>query len=412
MPPRKSTLLFLWGRAMSIIKKHLERTLPRIWDKVLEDPRRCEIRWDFSELVNALMQGLISGCKSFREIEKKTGMLGRRVPDTTLHDLAVELDPEPLEEELARGVKEANRSHELDNSELPVRLTVIDGKNLSTTSKSIDKYSINRSQKGCAKYVQHVLRAFHASSRVKLLMAQQRMPRGTNEKAILTDFLDKIVAYYGRTNLLEVFSFDAGFTSAKNSKAVIERGYHYIFALKNPQMYPITRAAIELLSNKTKPDKTETEHANGKEITRTLYCCAPPQVKDWEHARQLWRLQKVTTHRRTGEVTTENRYYVTSLPACRLSPSQVLRAIRLHWSIENNANWVMDTAWEEDKRPFANIALESISLMRMIAYNIVARFKLRRLRRPAAISWSWEETLEIIKTALFPLDERRAFATL
>jgi hypothetical protein len=50
--------------------------------------------------------------------------------------------------------------------------------------------------------------------------------------------------------------------------------------------------------------------------------------------------------------------------------------------------------------------------MRMIAFNIVARFKLRRLRRSVARSWPWCQILYFIKAELFPLDDRRAFASL
>ena len=393
------------------IRKHLNRVLPGRWGLILDDPRRDERKWRFDRLLQVVAEALVSGCQSLREVERLTDASGERIPDTTLHDILVKIDPKPLEEELARGVKEANRCHELDNKELPFRLTIIDGKSLSDTTYEVDRFSIRRTQKGCSKYVQHAIRAFHGSSTVKLLMGQERIPRGTNEKGVFPLFLEKLVRLYGRTNLLEVFSFDAGFTSIANAGAVIENGYDYVFALKDPRVHPITRQAMELLGARTEPDKVEREDVNGRGIVRKLYRCKAVAVKGWSHAQEFWRVQKETTHIKSGKTTIEEHYYTTSLAPSRLSNSQVLKTVRTHWSIENNANWVLDVAWKEDSRPWCNQALELVSLMRIIAYNIVARFRLRRTKQGFIRSCPWEQTLYFIKAVLFPLDERRAFVT-
>jgi len=395
----------------NIIYKHLRRVLPRRWELILDDPRRYERGWSFYELLSAVMSGLVSGCKTLRELEVLTAAAGSRVPDTTVRDLLVQIDGEPLEEELAKQVKEANRKHELDNKELPIRLTAIDGKTISVTKYKVDDCSINRSQKGCSKYVQHVLRAFHASSSLQLLMGQERVPVGTNEKGMLPAFLDKLVQLYGRTNLLEVLSMDAGFTSIKNAQAVVDHGLYYIMALKDPRVHTITRETKEQFEDRAKADKVVVEHVNGKQITRSLYRSRAPKVRGWSHATEVWWICKETIDSR-GKVTIENRYYATNLPRQRLAHGQVLKAVRLHWSIENNANWVMDVAWKEDSKPWCNQALEVLSFMRMIAYNIVARFKLRRLRSAKAYHWSWEQTLYYIKTALFPFRELPESGTL
>jgi len=397
---------------MSTIRKHLARMLPRRWDRILDDPRRTERKWGFDYLLQTIMEAMVSGCQSLREVERLTEASGQRIPDTTLHDLLVAIDPEPLEAELARGVKEANRSHELNNNELPFRLTIIDGKCLSDTSYEVDEYSIRRTQKGCRKYVQHVLRAFHGSSTVKLLMAQMRVPQGTNEKGICAAFLEKLKKLYGKTNLLEVLSFDAGFTSIANAKKVVDLGYDYVFALKDPRVHTITQRAMELLGSRSKPDREEQEQVNGRLIVRKLYRCKAVEVNGWSHAREFWRIQKTSINLKTAEAAVEEHYYVTSIASPQLSHAVVLKTVRTHWSIENNANWVLDVAWKEDLRPWCNQALELISLMRMIAFNIVARFKLRRLRRSIARSWPWCQILYFIKAELFPLDDRRAFASL
>lgn len=386
------------------LMKHLQRTLPRLWEQVLEDPRRCERKWDFGSVLETVVRALAGGCKTLRELETLTETSGVRIPDTTLHDLLVQIDPEPLNAELAKGVKHASRNHELDNTDLPFRLTVIDGKNISRTSYPVDGHSIRRSQKGCEIYVHHGIRALLASSKLKLLMAQTVMPKGNNENSTLEPFLEQLVQLYSGTKLLEVLSLDAGFTGAHNAQLIRDQGLHYIFALKAPEIHPITAKAIEILGPRTKPERVEAERKNGKHITRALFRCPAPEVKGWSHAQQLWRVHKEVTDQ-AGKVTTEEHYYVTSLPSSRLSATLVLKTIRMHWEIENNANWVMDTAWEEDSYPWCNYAFELISLLRMIVYNAVARFKLRRLRGALAREWSWKQTLQFIQRALFPIRE-------
>ena len=396
---------------MASISKHIRRVLPQKWEKILDDPRRCERVWSFGDILSGIINGMMSGCNTLRELEAVTEVSGRRIPDTTVRDILVQIDPEPLEEELARGVKEASRNHELDNKELPIKLTVIDGKKISTTSYEVDEYSHNRSNQVCTKYVQLVLRAFHASSTVKLLMGQERIPNTTNESGTFKSFLEKLNKLYGRTNLLEVFSMDAGFTSISNAKAIVDNGFYYIMALKDPRVHKITQETMKLLGSKSIPDKTQKERVNGKEIIRKIYRCAAPDVQGWSHAKEVWRIETQTT-KSSGKKTAENRYYVTNLPKKKLSHAQVLKTIRLHWSIENNANWVMDVAWKEDTKPWCNEAIELLSLMRMIAYNTVARFKFRRCLSAKKFSWSWKQTLSFIGSMLFPLRTLPSFATL
>jgi hypothetical protein len=394
---------------MGRIQKHLEKMLPKIWDRAFEDPRRCERCWPFQELMGTAMRAMLSGFRNLRQIERFTYASGRRVPDTTLHDLLVQLDVEAAEEELARGVKEANRNHELDQKELPFSLTVIDGKNASCTSYPVDERSINRSQKGKQKYVQHFLKAFHGSSTLKVFLAQERVPKGTNEKGIFPCLLEKLISYYGRTNLLDVFSFDAGFLSIANARAVTDAGYRYLFALKDPRTHTVTRTAMELLSSRTNAQCVQVEETNGEKVTRSLYRCAASPVRGWEHAVEFWRVHKVRVSLRTGKIISENHYYVSNLPRSGVSNAVALKIVRMHWTIENNANWVLDVAWKEDKNPWCNAAIDVLTIMRMMAYNIVARFKLRSLKKTA--TWTWQDTLEFITAALFPLNESQVLVT-
>jgi predicted transposase YbfD/YdcC len=344
-------------------------------------------------------------------LEHLTNLSGKRLPDTTVWDLLVEIDPTPLNDEIARGVKDAARSHELDNKELPINLVVIDGKSVAVNPTPVNENSINRSQKGCRKYVNMMLRAVYASSSLKLHLGQHVMPKGTNEKGAFPAFVDKLKALYGRTKLLEVISVDAGYTSKKNAQYLASNKIDYIMALKNQRFSRITQAALAMLGTLKQPDRIEQERVNGKTVTRSLFRCTAPKLDGWESAREFWRVQSNTEYL-NGKVVVETRYFVSSLAASRLSNRQVLHAVRLHWSIENNANWVLDTAWEEDGNPWCNKALELVTLLRLLAYNIIARLKFRRIRSEKNRGLPWKDILAIVQRVLFPLKLKDNFAAL
>jgi hypothetical protein len=396
-----SPCFFEKGCLMNSVHKHIFRTMPRKWGIILKDPRRCTRRWAFDALLNQVMRGLLSGCRTLRELELFGQLAGTRLPDTTARDLLVQIDPAPLECEIARGVRQASRCHELDDRELPLHLVVVDGKSISVNSHPIDHNSINRSQKGCSKYVNLVLRAFLGSSKVKLLLGQHTVPSHTNERGAFPAFLEKLLALYGRTNLLQVFSLDAGYTSQPNAACIVAAGRYYIMALKNLRGSGITQLSAALLGSRSRPDFLQTEQLNGKLITRKLFRAPAPFKHGWEHAREVWRVL-TETRLANGKLTIEQRYFITNIPATRFSHGQVLRAIRLHWSIENNANWVMDTAWQEDDYPWSNKALELISRLRVLAYNVIARLKFRRLRTAARKSLSWKNVFQLVRLVVFP----------
>jgi Transposase DDE domain len=71
----------------------------------------------------------------------------------------------------------------------------------------------------------------------------------------------------------------------------------------------------------------------------------------------------------------DSRYFVTSIPAERVTASSLHRAVRGHWQIENCLHFVKDRWWDEDrhytKRPglaevFATLTNAALSLLRLI----------------------------------------------
>jgi len=115
--------------------------------------------------------------------------------------------------------------------------------------------------------------------------------------------------------------------------------------------------------------------------------------------------EKLSRHRafkRDGEVLVVNRYFVTSLPWERLSGTEILTLVRLHWGVENGCHWTMDVVLGEDKHPWCTKgnALRMLSWMRLLAYNALRFLRHRYLRSEANRNLPWDELYRCITQAL------------
>ena len=384
---------------MSVVKEHLKRMkLSEIW-KGLKDPRsERNLKWSFDYMMRIATLGMLSGCKNLRAVETFSEIFDERIPDTTIHDILVEIDPEPLRQTVVRGVKDALRDHELPKEEFPVRVTAIDGKSIAVSGTVVGPFSQPISGGGEGTFRNMALRAFHVSNETKLFLGQREIHGKTGEPVELRPFIDDLVNDYGNTTLLEVISVDAGMTSKANAEYIKGKGLHYIMALKGPQHF-LFGEAQRLFADLIKPLKVSTELCNGKEVIRELYRHSLPSgCGSWEHLREFW-LVKQSVIDSGGKITREDRYFLSSLPAKNLSNAHVLEAVRMHWGVENNGFWICDTVWQEDDAPWANDALVLTSHLRLIAYNIVSRLQTRRLRSAKARALSWSGILRFIEHA-------------
>ena len=72
-----------------------------------------------------------------------------------------------------------------------------------------------------------------------------------------------------------------------------------------------------------------------------------------------------------GQVTTETRCYLCSLPA---DAQRLAHAVRGHWGVENPLHWVLDVVFAEDNcRVRKDHAPGNFSLLRRIALNLLRR---------------------------------------
>jgi len=158
---------------------------------------------------------------------------------------------------------------------------------------------------------------------------------------------------------------DAMFTQRDLSVQVVAQGGDYIWFVKDNQ--PQLRADVEQFFvparrakgwhvpplAKTSAEKTEKAHGRIEHRALTLMLNEAGFI-DWPAIEQVFRLERKTTCCRTGEMTEETAYGITSLTQEKATAEQMLCWTRDYWGIENGLHYRRDTTLREDAIRMSN----------------------------------------------------------
>ena len=240
---------------------------------------------------------------------------------------------------------------------------------------------------------EHLLAAYLPGEGV--VLAQVAVDRKENEITAAPRLLETI-------DLRDkVVSGDAMLTQRELSRQVVERGGDYLWSVKDNQ--PQLRDDLITCFADASPSEpslaTTVEKGHGRIEQRRLWASADlNDYLDWPCVQQVFRLDRHTQCVKTGVVTSETVYGITSLSPEQASPQQLLSLARGHWNIENGLHYRRDETLREDW-----CHLRSGHTQRMMAAinNLVLGLLLRRgvknvpqqRRRYAA---HWNEALKLI----------------
>jgi hypothetical protein len=405
----------------------LSARLPEIGLKQVEDPREARgIRWDILSLLVAPLVAMAAGLKSFAQAEKLTAELSpamrkklgikRRIPDTTMRNTALKVEPEELRECLRRQTKAAHKRKALLPDAFPFGVVAVDGKYTAIDAWD-EKYSQRRTD-GDGLTAQGLVRTINCSlvsSRAKVCIDASPIPSRTNEMGQFQRLIDDLVDAYKGTRMFAMVSADAGSCSEENGRHVRSKGLHYIFGLKGSQPTLLDEGRA-LLSRRT-PDEAlafTVDIRGNHEVTRRLYLSTEMAgYLDWTHLQTVLRVESQIVEIDSGKIVPQkedeiNRYFISSLEGEKLTAAQWLKLVRMHWGVENNCHYTWDTAFEEDDRRWIVADPQgalNVMLLRRLAYNMLALFRSVTQRSEENRIAPWKDILRWVYNTLIAATE-------
>lgn len=402
------------------VKRHIAFLAARLNEidyNRITDPRRRVVKWPLEKLIRASMVGMITGCKGLAELEELTGEISRaarrrlkllgRLPDTTLHDVLVELQPDEVRQRLHDAVRSAHRRKQLSH-DLPVRAVAMDGKATATRLFDEPDAPVRYGQQQGDHAVVRTVTSCLMSAPGRPCIDAHPVPPRTNEDGCFIEALDTLLATYGRT-LFDVVLYDAGACSLKNATAIVERDLDYVFCLTAGQ--PTLLAEAQRLlggQDATQAQHSETTVEGGLSVTRRVWLSEEmAQWLDWTHLQTVVRVERVWKDSNGEVVRRQDRYYMSSLRSHRLKPREWAQLIRRRWSVENNNHNILDRIWQEDDRPWLLVPRGMVVsiLLRRLSYTLLTLFRSVTLRSESNRQKPWKSLLKAFERALYVVDE-------
>ena len=361
--------------------------------KGVKDPRTSNAtRHDFLEmLMIALLSSLCGGqtCVDMADFavlnEKFLRRFMRLEHGPPSHDAFSRLfrmmDPGPFAAALSRFASGWAKALEADG----VRQIAVDGKALRRTFSRAAKLS-----------PLHLLSAFAPGAGI--VLGQVAVDRKSNEVRALPALLE-MLSLEGA-----LVTADALHTQRAASELIIGKGGNYVLTLKANQKELHKDAKEWLEDPEAQKEMLSYQHVgcgHGRIETRTATVSHDVGwLQDLHRWPGLEAVGKVEAARETeGRTQTETRYCIMSR---KMSPEELLKAVRTHWAIENSLHWVLDVrTGEDDLRNRMGHGPENLAAVRKIALNIIRlmddKLSIRRRFRWAA--QKPEYRLELIRRA-------------
>jgi len=170
-----------------------------------------------------------------------------------------------------------------------------------------------------------------------------------------------------------IVSGDALHCHKSLTATVRERGGHYVLAIKGNQAKLAKEAAAALdkaqASARMPIGETEEKVHGRHEVRRAIVIpfSQTPGKKALVDLKAIARVERWRTL--DGKTTHSVRDYALSQ---RLTPAELLRSVRLHWTIENDLHWQLDVLMAEDQtRNRKNNAPANLAALRRLALNVL-----------------------------------------
>ena len=212
------------------------------------------------------------------------------------------------------------------------------------------------------------------SSESQLVLAQTKVSSKSNEITAIPILLD-VIDIEG-----SIITIDAMGTQKKIADKIYQANGDYILSLKanHPTLFQDVNTwfnSQQTASLLPSPLEHTTEAGHHRIEIRKYWAFSLSQLPPLYESSQWAGFQTVVAverirHLRT-KTTHEIQFYLSSLSS---NSSQISRAIRQHWGVENSLHWVLDVTFNEDACRVRSLhAPHNLALVRRFALNILNR---------------------------------------
>jgi predicted transposase YbfD/YdcC len=345
----------------------------------LKDPRSRTPAYDLTEMLMVALCAILCGADSWVAIQtwgdEKLDWLRRHIPleqgipsHDTFGRVFAALNPKQFEACFIRWMTGMCPA-------LTGQVVAIDGKTV--------RGSHQRGERAI-----HLVSAY--GSGLGAVLGQVRTADKSNEITAIPELLDALLLKGA------IVTIDAMGCQSAIASRIVKAGADYVLAVKGnqPSLLAHIRTTLEAIERVPLADRgifitehREVEKDHGRIETRR--CIASDILTRWQQP-ALWpgmrSIVMVEATREIGDkVTTEHRYYVSSLPP---DAAHIAHAVRSHWRIENSMHWVLDVAFGEDQcRVRVDNAAQNFAILRRIVMNLLRQdrqakvgLKIRRLK--------------------------------
>ena len=223
-------------------------------------------------------------------------------------------------------------------SDIEGRVIAADGQAVKATARSGDHGA------------RMIMNFYDASGRV--CIGEKLIDLKTNEITAGPEILESLNVT-GATVTVDAMSCQTAFAGK-----IIEKGAHWLFALKGNQGRVATEAlaAFSSYEGLSKGLEPENELDHGRIETRQVSVLKasllPKEILEgWKglDGGSIVRVVRDRVIKLTNEKSNETAWYITSLAPSESNLRRIADTVRAHWSIENRLHWLLDVRFDQDR---------------------------------------------------------------